>query len=43
MQKSGTLFPFKEKADVENQHFFNIISGIDKMDSGEIVSCGIYH
>ncbi|AYE35975.1 ABC transporter ATP-binding protein [Borrelia turcica IST7] len=39
--KSGDFISIQGKSGCGKSTLFNIISGIDKMDSGEIVSCGI--
>ncbi|UER67293.1 ABC transporter ATP-binding protein [Borrelia sp. BU AG58] len=39
--KSGDFISIQGKSGCGKSTLFNIISGIDKMDSGDIVSCGI--
>ncbi|AWG42477.1 ABC transporter ATP-binding protein [Candidatus Borreliella tachyglossi] len=39
--KSGDFISIQGKSGCGKSTLFNIISGIDKMDSGEIISCGI--
>ncbi|AHH03033.1 Lipoprotein releasing system ATP-binding protein lolD [Borrelia nietonii YOR] len=39
--KDGDFISIQGKSGCGKSTFFNIISGIDKMDSGDIISCGI--